>query len=194
MQRLIFLFLVLASVLFPIHNYAQQSDEGELISRREVQGFVFEKRRLAVENTRVPEDRPSFRTVHEHRITDAKSGKILLSVTEEFCAGNIECEGDAGNCDVNFDGYPDLRILLEREPARYAYYVYVPENKAFEKHPFSDLYGQYWDEAGKTAGGYYFEYGFPKTNPLARIDRVYKGIGLKEVSETRTPVGHGRGE
>jgi hypothetical protein len=189
------------SLLFSMWTDAPMNLDGVVVSkdkwieRRLVErnGWMFEKIWFWAESVQDVSSSNPFKSSPKrelqtvYTVSDANSGSILLCVPGERYLDLKDATFRHPEIrDVNFDGWPDL-IIPKRSDAQQGsdYFAFNKEKGKFMKLAISNLGDLQIDYVNQEISGKYFEYGFPATAPVARVDVLLKGPNWKSSKLTR---------
>lgn len=120
-----------------------------------------------------------------YRVIDIVTQKVLLEIEgEHYTRVNPNKLKHPEIRDVDFDGLPDLLVPIKTEKD-YDFYGFNQENKRFMRLFISDLTDIKIDYVHQEIKGVYYEYGFPKTKPIAKVFYTMSGKGLTQVNTER---------
>lgn len=157
------------------------------IARRVVErnGWLFEKEWRWREVQSVTHGKKNRVVQTFYRVIDIVTQKVLLEIEgEHYTKVNPNKLKHPEIRDVDFDGFPDLLVPIKSEKD-YDYYGFSNENKRFMRLFISDLWDINIDYVHQEIKGVYYEYGNPKTKPIAKVFYTMSGKGLTRVNTER---------
>lgn len=171
------------------------NDVKDFIATRRVErdGWIFEKNWFwseaisdYVNDSKKVRNKSKKQVYTSYKITELKTNKIHLLVSGETYQSMNNVKFELPDIrDVNFDGKPDLKVSVF-PPDIIHFYGYEEEVGSFVKLSISNLSNVKIDFLNQKVFGVEYEYGSPKTNPIAIVEYELSGKNWSDVKSSRT--------